>query len=310
MPWCPKCKNEYVEGITKCADCGCELVETLEEAKEPLLFGEQEQMTRLMSFLSYNGIVSASMQEDEAENVYELFVAKEELARAKQIAAVFLHEDAARAAEVEKKDGGDIAADGDESGDDAWQTGAQKPASAEAADDPKGVCGNGGDSASDIPESGRKYEGVYKESAQKAAEFKDSAYTLIGVGVIGLIAVLAAASGMLPFPVQIGALFYGVMGSLFVIFIAVGVRSMSSAKRYKKEAATESSLKDEIMNWCRESIRAEEIDAQISEGNLSEEEKYFRRTELIKGRISEKFLNIEEGFLDHLVDEFYPELFE
>ena len=29
MPWCPKCKNEYVEGIVKCADCGSELVEEL-----------------------------------------------------------------------------------------------------------------------------------------------------------------------------------------------------------------------------------------------------------------------------------------
>ena len=29
--WCPKCKNEYVPGITKCADCGVALVESLEE---------------------------------------------------------------------------------------------------------------------------------------------------------------------------------------------------------------------------------------------------------------------------------------
>ncbi len=27
MAWCPKCKNEYREGITVCADCGCELVD-------------------------------------------------------------------------------------------------------------------------------------------------------------------------------------------------------------------------------------------------------------------------------------------
>ncbi|MDE5866499.1 MAG: hypothetical protein K2H31_07865 [Lachnospiraceae bacterium] len=30
MPWCPKCKNEYVEGIKVCADCGTELVDSLE----------------------------------------------------------------------------------------------------------------------------------------------------------------------------------------------------------------------------------------------------------------------------------------
>ena len=33
MAWCPKCENEYVEGIKVCADCGTELVENLEEYK-------------------------------------------------------------------------------------------------------------------------------------------------------------------------------------------------------------------------------------------------------------------------------------
>lgn len=31
MPWCPKCKEEYREGITVCAECGETLVEALEE---------------------------------------------------------------------------------------------------------------------------------------------------------------------------------------------------------------------------------------------------------------------------------------
>ena len=31
MPWCPKCRNEYVEGMTVCADCGCALVDSPEE---------------------------------------------------------------------------------------------------------------------------------------------------------------------------------------------------------------------------------------------------------------------------------------
>ena len=30
--WCPNCKNEYVPGITTCADCGIPLVDALEEA--------------------------------------------------------------------------------------------------------------------------------------------------------------------------------------------------------------------------------------------------------------------------------------
>ena len=34
MPWCPKCRNEYVEGMTVCADCGCALVEHAIEERE------------------------------------------------------------------------------------------------------------------------------------------------------------------------------------------------------------------------------------------------------------------------------------
>ena len=40
MAWCPKCRNEYVEGITICADCGSELVETLPQETDERESGE------------------------------------------------------------------------------------------------------------------------------------------------------------------------------------------------------------------------------------------------------------------------------
>lgn len=45
MPWCPNCKFEYKDGITKCADCGADLVDSYEEivAMEEQEALEQEQ---------------------------------------------------------------------------------------------------------------------------------------------------------------------------------------------------------------------------------------------------------------------------
>lgn len=40
MPWCPICKNEYVEGKTHCPDCDVDLVEELTETE---IAGEEEE---------------------------------------------------------------------------------------------------------------------------------------------------------------------------------------------------------------------------------------------------------------------------
>ncbi|MEG1362086.1 MAG: hypothetical protein RSC69_05980 [Lachnospiraceae bacterium] len=43
MPWCPKCKTEYVDGIQICADCGMELVDELPLEKEDASIPPKEQ---------------------------------------------------------------------------------------------------------------------------------------------------------------------------------------------------------------------------------------------------------------------------
>ena len=57
MPWCPKCRNEYVEGVTVCADCGCALVDSPEEySRAELEQGAQDKMQELVRFLTANGV--------------------------------------------------------------------------------------------------------------------------------------------------------------------------------------------------------------------------------------------------------------
>ena len=47
-----------------------------------------------------------------------------------------------------------------------------------------------------------------------------------------------------------------------------------------------------------------------NDASISEELKYFQRFEIVKKAIQKKFLNLDEAYVERLVEEMYPELFE
>ena len=76
-------------------------------------------------------------------------------------------------------------------------------------------------------------------------------------------------------------------------------------------AAIENSLTNEIKKWCGENMNARKVDEGLfAEGEYGEEMKYFKRAEKMKEMISHQFMNLEEGFLDSFVDDYYPVVFE
>ncbi len=92
MPWCPKCKNEYKDGFTVCADCGCELVDSLEEKDVPIYFGQEEEIDNIIAFFKANNIENVSKLYDEKENTFELLVKKGMVEDAKRVIRVYLRE--------------------------------------------------------------------------------------------------------------------------------------------------------------------------------------------------------------------------
>lgn len=226
MAWCPICKSEYVEGITKCVDCNCDLVEALEETEET-----EEEVTVEMAM---------AMQEAMIENEEE--------------------------------------------------TGAEY----EALDENPG------------------YVTAYQNSAEKAEDNRSSAYTLLSVGIIGFILVVLFFFDVLP--IRLGLvnkyMLSGVMGVLFILFIVMGFLSMKKSKILLKKATKENNLTMEIHNWCVENLQAQKIDAALDDPEAVPEEKYLKRCEQMKKLISTQFMNLDEGFLERFIDEFYPEIFE
>ena len=51
-------------------------------------------------------------------------------------------------------------------------------------------------------------------------------------------------------------------------------------------------------------------DLSEEEKDLNEEMKYFKRIEHMQKMIREKFLNLDEAYLEHFIDDIYPEIFE
>ena len=43
---------------------------------------------------------------------------------------------------------------------------------------------------------------------------------------------------------------------------------------------------------------------------MTEEEKYYRRTERMRAAIDDKFMNLDEAFVDDFVDGYYQEMYE
>lgn len=151
--------------------------------------------------------------------------------------------------------------------------------------------------------------GLYIESSKKAQEFKSGAFSLLIVGGLGLAAVLLVLFDIIPLHMNLFSkyLILGVMGTLFVLFLVMGLLSIKSYKKFEIKATEEDNLTANILSWCKEHLTSDIIDAEIEEEE--EELKYFRRTEKMKEMISNKFMNLDAAFLDSLVDDLYQNIF-
>lgn len=153
---------------------------------------------------------------------------------------------------------------------------------------------------------------VYENASQKAESFRSGAWMLIFVGVAGLILLALAIAGFLPVHLAgvSGVLSGLVMGALFVAFLISGISSLKTSRQLEGKAKEESDLREELLDWCRTHLSAEQIDASIEELPESEEERYFRRTERIRSLIVRDFMNLDEAYLESFVDEIYTEYFD
>lgn len=173
--------------------------------------------------------------------------------------------------------------------------------------------------------SGRPYTasggGLYQDNAQRASENRSSAWVLMVVGGLGIVVLILGIAGVIPLHFSNAYLFYGVMAAVFILFVVAGIVSMKNALKFEKRAESENTVKAALLEWCGQNLRAEDLDRQIGikksssmeEGQSVEEDfcveeasqeiLYFKRFEAIKARLNHQFLNLDQGFLEKLIDD-------
>lgn len=161
-------------------------------------------------------------------------------------------------------------------------------------------------------ESEPSYRHFYVNNEEKAEDNKTSAYTLLTVGSLGFLVIILIFFDVIHIYMSLTNKYIvtGVMGVLFLLFIVMGVVSLKNSRILFKKASKENNLTTEIKKWCVNNLKMQEIDKELELGEQPEELKYFQRTSYMRAVVGRQFVNLDEGYLDRLIDEVYPEIFE
>ncbi len=280
MPYCPKCDMEFIDGITKCSDCGGPLVESEEVAKamqknEQLkrerarANGQRPQPPRAKKpqsaprpqGTSQNGPVRAPQAAPQNAPV------RVPQAAPQNATITMTAEEAAARAE-------------------ALQTAARKAA---------------------------QPTHLYVDKAQKYEDLKSSASAFLIVGGTMLVVSILCWIGIINLPLS-GAskiIIQGALTAMGLFSMVVYVKSVKDAKELAPQIDEEKDKTKALVDWFLENFTADSIDSRIiSPEELSDEEISLVRFQAIQYYlVTEKGLT-DPSYIDLLCEEIYTKLFE
>ena len=152
----------------------------------------------------------------------------------------------------------------------------------------------------------------YVSSKEKYKDNINSAFSLLFVGIIGLVFIILLNLKIIPLNIPKTTLLLAtiVLGSVFVIFIIMGIKSYLDGKKYQSNISAEEDSQLDIVLFITEHLSKENIDNQIENiDELTEEELYIVRTEYIADIIHKNFEDADEELVESIIDDIYDKIF-
>lgn len=298
--WCPKCKNEYVKGITECVDCGCDLVDELPkemDPNEPRIIGSvrtEADGKKWIRFLQFSGLQTCGLIPTKEEAGYHLVAAYHESEHAIRIIRGLSEAGGANESEAENEDGAETAAETDETMDlDRLMSVVEKQLE-EIQDE------EANELLSDLRTEAST---VYVNKKDKFADLKFSGYSFILFGIVGYVLVAVNAAGFIHlFTTYSMAILFVV----FTLFLGIGISSLRKAAKIKSLVSEEETVVERVEKYIEENFTDEYLES-LSNHELSEAEDFFHVTELLKKELAGQFPLFSKGYIDQLADERYGE---
>lgn len=145
---------------------------------------------------------------------------------------------------------------------------------------------------------------------KKEEQYKDlisSAFSFLVISIIGILLLSINAMGFIS--LFNGAMTYIVMGGLFVAFLYIGITTLMKAKKVKSQIGEENQVTEAINSWLSLNVTKESLNELVNPTD-SHEIQFMQKIDKMKERIINQFGELDDLYLDRIVEEYYNNHFE
>ncbi len=99
------------------------------------------------------------------------------------------------------------------------------------------------------------------------------------------------------------------MSAVFIAFFIIGITTYSKSKKVEKEISEENNLTDTIIDWLDSNV-TEEIVNGFANSSAAAEVQFLQKLEKMKALVVTQFGEMDDKYLDRLIEEYYNDHFD